>query len=165
MQYKMKDNNSLKKLEEALKELSFYEKQGFDTSSLKIFIKGFKEYLKITSQNDNLAEEPENNSFENKLLVIQRFLEDRKAFLTIKDVIDFANSNLNLGFLDQKESRDTTISRIISRIRSKPELKDTLKSAVFSLKNEKSKGTKSKTKKEIISAETFGKWAEIIKNI
>jgi len=161
----MKDNSSLRKLEEALKELSFYEKKGFDASSLKIFIKDFKEYLRVTGQLEPPEVSTDEITFENKLIIIQKFLQDRKAFLTIKDVIEFANTQLNLDFIDQKESREVTISRIISRIRNKPELKDTLKSAVISIRNEKAHGAKTKSKKEVISAETFIKWADIIKNI
>lgn len=157
------ENNTLKKLEEALKELSTYEKRGFDASSLKIFIKNFKEYLKITESPIRLSGEI---TFEKKLQIIDKFLQDRKAFPTIKEVIDFANSKLDLGFKDQKESREITISRILGRIRSKPQLKETLKLAVLSIRNEKAHAIgKSKSKKEILSAETFSKWADIIKNI
>jgi hypothetical protein len=158
------DNSLVKKLEEALKEMSFYEKKGFDASSLKIFIKNFKEYLRVTGQTDPLFNEEE-LTFDKKLEIIQTFLEDRKAFPTIKEVIEFANNNLNLDFRDQKESRDITISRIISRIRTKPDLKEKLKTAVLSIRNEKVHNTRPRTKKEIVSAETFTKWAEIIKNI
>jgi hypothetical protein len=161
----MKENSIIKKLDEALKELSFYEKKGFDASSLKIFIKNFKEYLRITGQSDSSLFLKEDLTFEKKLEIIQTFLEDKKIFPTIKEVIEFANTKLNLDFRDQKASRETTISRIITRIRTKPELKDTLKSAVISIRNEKVHSVKSKSKKEIISTETFSKWAEIIKNI
>jgi len=162
----MKDNAAIKKLEEALKEISLYEKKGFDASVLKIFIKTFKEYLKVTGQDQSTLFSPEGLTFEQKLEVIKTFLEDRKVFPTIKEVIEFSNSKLNLGFKDQKESREITISRIISRIRSKPELKEILKSAVIEIRNEKvHTSIKSKSKREIISAETFSKWADIIKNI
>lgn len=161
----MTENNILKKLEEALKEISIYEKRGFDASALKVFIKNFREYLKITSRNQKELFANEELTFERKLEIIQTFLEDRKAFPTIKEVIDFANIKLDLDFRDQKESREITISRIIGRIRSKPELKDKLKLAVFSIRNEKAILVKPKTKKELITAETFEKWAEIIKNI
>jgi hypothetical protein len=132
-----------------------------------LMLHNFKEYLKVTGQEDPLNDiSLEGASFDDKLTIIKAFLEDRKAFLTIKDVIDFANDKLHLHFIDQKESRETTISRIISRIRTRPELKDLLKSAVISIRNEKAHGaTKSKSKKEVISAETFIKWADIIKNI
>ena len=157
------DNNTLIKLEEALKELNIYEKKGLDTSSLKIFIKNFKEFLKVNEQQTLFKGEL---SFEEKLSIIKTFLEDKKAFPTIKDVIDFANDRLNLEFKDQKESRDVTISRIIGRINSKPELKETLKKAVISIRNEMVHTSQTKkSKKQIITTETFSKWADIIKNI
>lgn len=178
--------NIITKLEDILREISFYEKKGFDASSLKIFVKNFKEYLKVTGQT-NLIGNPVKNTtdkkiskkkslsrniplddemtFDNKLKIIQTFLEDTKAFPTIKEVIDFANVKLSLEFKDQKESREVTISRIITRIRTKPELKETLKIAVLSIRNEKIHNVRPRTKKDLISAETFSKWAEIIKNI
>jgi len=162
----MLENSIIKKLEEVLKEISYFEKKGFDASSLKIFIKNFKEYLKVTGQTQESLVSIEELSFEKKLEIIQAFLEDKKVFPTIKEVIDFANTKLNLDFRDQKESRAITISRIISQISRRPELKDILKSAVLSIRNEKVHiSKKSKSKKEIISAETFSKWADIIKNI
>jgi len=156
------ENNILIKLEEILKDLSPYQKKGLDTSSLKIFLKNFKDFLKFNPQLFSTE-----ISFEEKLEIIKSFLEDKQAFPTIRDVIYFANDKLHLDFRDQKESREITISRIISRITSKPELKDTLKKAVVELRNEMihtAVPTK-RTKKQIITAETFGKWAEIIKNI
>lgn len=157
------ENSILKKLEEALKELSTYEKKGLDTSSLKIFIKNFKEFIKLNEPTNLLNEEL---TFDRKLEIIKSFLEDKKAFPTINEVIQFANDRLQLEFKDQKESREVTIVRIISRIKSKPELKDKLKAAVLSLRNEMVHTSRSsKSKKQIISAETFSKWADIIKNI
>lgn len=157
------ENNTLNKLEGILKELSSYERKGLDTSSLKIFIKNFKEFIKLNTQPNLFSEEL---TFENKLEIIKSFLEDKRAFPTIIEVIEFANERLQLDFKDQKESREITISRIIGRIKTKPELKDQLKEAVLSIRNEmvhKSRSTKSK--KQIINAETFSKWADIIKNI
>ncbi|MFD0766805.1 hypothetical protein ACFQZI_18230 [Mucilaginibacter lutimaris] len=157
------ENEALKKLEEALAELSELEKKGLDTSSLKIFIKNYKQFIKINSQTKLFSEDL---TFDKKLEIIQSFLEDKKAFPTIIEVIDFANSRLQLDFKDQKESRKTTISRIISRIKSKPDLKEQLKSAVLSIRNEMIHSSRtSKSKQQIISAETFSKWADIIKNI
>lgn len=73
---------------------------------------------------------------------------------------------MNLDFKDQKESRNVTISRIIGRIRNNPTLKEKLKLAVLSMRNEKMHNiSSSKSKKEIITAETFDKWAEIIRKI
>ena len=116
--------------------------------------------------NEDIFNEPKPIPFEEKLSIIEKFLEDKKAFPTIGSVIEFANNKLDLGFKDQKESRKITISRIIGRIKSKPELKDKLKKAVLEIRNEKVHTTKtSKNKKEVISAETFSKWADIIKNI
>lgn len=150
----------LDKLEAVLKELSPFEKKGLDTSSLKIFIKNYKNFIKL---NESLVEQL---SFEDKLDLIKKFLEDKKVFPAIKDVISFANEKLGLEFKDQKESRDITISRIVGRVRNNPTLKDKLKLSVLSMRNEKMHNiSSSKSKKEIISAETFDKWAEIIRKI
>lgn len=157
------ENNTLKKLEGVLTELSIYENKGLDTSSLKIFIKNFKEFIKLNDQNIFNYEEL---TFEDKLEMIKSFLEDKKVFPRINDVIQFANDRLHLDFKDQKASREVTIKRIIGRIRSKPELTEILKTAVLSIRNEMVHTIpSSKSKKEIISAETFGKWADIIQNI
>ncbi len=158
------NNNIVRKLEEALKEIAFFEKKGFDASSLKVFLKNFKEFLRVTGQTD-LKFGDEELTFDKKLEIIQNFLEDKKAFPTIKNVIEFANNQLNLDFRDQKEGRNITISRIISRIKTKPDLKEKLKLAVLNIRNEKAHSLKARTKKEVVSAETFSKWAEIIKNI
>lgn len=150
----------LYKLESVLKELSSYEKMGLDTSSLKIFLKNYRNFLKINSRSTTQL------SYEDKLNIVQNFLEDKKAFPTIKDVINFANDKLGLEFKDQKESRKTTIMRIVGRIRINPSLKDKLKLAVVSIRNEKiHRSSSTNSKKEIISAETFDKWAEIILKI
>ena len=80
--------------------------------------------------------------------------------------MDFASEKLQLNFKDQKLSREITIDRIMRRFKLTPELKDVFKNAVISLRNEKiHKSATAKSKTEIISAETFMKWAEIIKNI
>lgn len=158
-------NDITRKFDDILKDMSFYEKKGFDASSLKIFVKNFKEYLKVTGQED-ISLNRDELTFDDKLALIQNFLQDKKAFPTIKEIIEFANNKLNLEFKDQKAGRELTIHRIISRIKSKPELKDILKSAVVALRNEKVHSVKRVgTKKELISADTFIKWAEIIKNI
>ncbi|WP_340152575.1 hypothetical protein [uncultured Marivirga sp.] len=157
------ENRILNELEKIQKEISIYERKGLDSSSLKIFIKNFKEFIKL---NEDVFNEPKSIPIEEKLSIIEKFLEDKKAFPTIGSVIEFANNKLDLGFKDQKESRKITISRIIGRIKSKPELKDKLKKAVLEIRNEKVHTTKSsKSKKEVISAEIFSKWADIIKNI
>ncbi len=158
------ENIQLKKLEEIFKELSIYEKRGLDTSSLKIFIKDFKEFLKSNYSNNNTS--ADELPLDNKLKIIRLFLEDKKVFPTINDIIVFANDNLGIEFRDQKEKREVTINRIIKRIVDSPELKEALKKAVLAKRNEKlHKARTTNIKKEIISAETFGKWAEIIKNI
>lgn len=157
------ENEILKKIEITAKELAPYEKKGLDTSSLKIFIKNFKEFLKL---NSNSTFHTDNLSFEDKLAVIKSFLEDKKVFPNIKNVIEFANEKLFLDFKDQKESRETTINRIIGRIRKKPELKEKLKLAVVSIRNDITHTNHPiKTNKEVINAENFSRWADIIKNI
>ena len=157
------ENSILTKLENIQKEISIYEKKGLDSSSLKIFIKNFKEFLKLNNQSDLFQQE---SSLEKKLSIIKSFLEDKKAFPKIEDVITFANERLGIDFKSQKKSRETTISLIIGRISSKPELKDKLKEAVLSIRNEMVHNTKSKkSSKQIITTESFSKWADIIKNI
>lgn len=153
------ENNTLNKLEVCLRELLVYEKKGLDTSSLKIFIKNFKEFLKTNGNDVDLTPEE-------KILIIKGFLEDKKAFPTIREVIVFANDRLGLDFKDQKESRSVTISRIIGRVESSPEIKEKLKKAVISIRNEMAHVvTTKRSKKQIITADTFNKWAEIIKKI
>ena len=157
------NNIILSKLEDIQKELRPFEKQGLDTSSLKIFIKNFKEFLKLNSQSDLFQQEL---SFDERLSIIKSFLEDKKAFPKIENVITFANEQLGIDFKNQKKSREATILLIISRITSKPELKDKLKEAVLSIRNEMVHNTKSKkSNKQIITTESFSKWADIIKNI
>lgn len=155
--------NTINKLEEILRELSPYEKKGLDTSSLKLFIKSLKVFVKVLNQPDLFYEEI---SIDEKLVIIKKFLHDKKAFPTINDVIIFANERLGLDFRNQKASRDITIERIIGRIKTKPDLKDVLKEAVLSIRNEYvHRRANTRTKSDIITAETFIKWAEIIKEI
>lgn len=156
------ENKILNDIELIIKELAPLEKKGLDTSSLKIFIKNYKQFLKINSFQNH---ESEDTTLDEKLLIVKSFLDDKKAFPYTKDVISFANDKLNLRFKDQKESREITINRILGRIKRNPELKDTLKTAVLSIRNEVAHNFGNKTKKQIITAETFSKWAEIIKNI
>lgn len=157
------DNRIIKDLEKIQKEISVYERKGLDSSSLKIFIKNFKAFIKL---NEDIYTEAKTLTLDEKLGIIENFLDDRKVFPTIGSIIDFANMELDLGFKDQKESRKITTNRIIGRIKSKPELKEKLKKAVLKIRNEKVHSTKSTgSKNEIISAETFSKWADIIKNI
>ena len=154
----------IEQAEELLKSLSDFEKKGLDTSSLKIFIKNVKTFSKI--QETKINNETNNLSFENKLEIIKSFLEDRKVFPTIADVIIFANKELSIEFKDQKQSRDTTIKKIIGRIEESPELKELVKSAVKRVRNQNAHSPKkSATKKEIEQAESFAKWAEILGNL
>lgn len=162
----MKKETIINKLEDILKSIKPYEKNGLDTSSLKIFIKSFNTFASLNPElfnEDSISE----ISIKEKLFIIKTFLEDRVAFPRISDVIDFANKNLDTEFKDQKESRALTIKLILGRIERTPELKDKLKSAVIKIRNEKAHPTsnKKRTKKEMMTAETFLKWAEILKNI
>lgn len=162
----MKKEYIINELEEILKLIKPLEKNGLDTSSLKIFIKSFNTFVSL---NPELFSEKQSGdiSIQEKLLIIKTFLEDKAAFPRIADVIKFANENLNTEFKDQKESRELTIKLILGRIERTPELKDKLKDAVIKIRNEKvhSLPNKKRTKKEMMTAETFLKWAEILKNL
>jgi hypothetical protein len=155
--------NYISYLEQMMKNLSSYEKKGLDTSSLRLFIKNLKTFQKL--QKFEQSRVSQNLSFEEKLEIIKSFLEDKKAFPRIKDVIDFANEKLSLGFLDQKEARALTIKRIIGRIHETPDLKEKVKYAVLEIRNQNTHTTKKKSKKDIESAESFSKWAEILRNL
>lgn len=152
-------------LENTLKELSDLEKKGLDTSSLKIFIKNLKIFEKI--QISRNLKSTSNISFEDKLELIKSFLEDKKVFPRIQDLIDFTNLELDLGFKDQKESRALTIQRIIGRIQKRPELKDRVKLAVNKIRNEKfhTHSSQKIDKKELAKIESFARWAEILSNL
>lgn len=155
--------NHITYLEEMMKDLASFEKKGLDTSSLRLFIKNLKTFQKLQKMNESRFNK--NLSFEDKLNIIKTFLEDKKAFPRIKDVIDFANDQLSLDFKDQKESREITIRRVIGRIKETPELKELVKEAVLKIRNQMVHHSAKKTRKEIESAESFSKWAEILKNI
>lgn len=160
----MELNKYINQLEEILKELSTFEKKGLDTSSLKLFIKNIKTFKKIQDTQNNTYSK--NISFNEKLEIIKAFLEDKKVFPRIKDVIEFANNELSLEFKDQKESRALTIKRIIGRIQRNPELKEKIKEAIIKIRNEKIHSHSSyKTKKEIEKVESYTKWAEILSNL
>lgn len=151
-------------LEKILKNLSDYNKKGLDTSSLRLFIKNLKTFEKI--QSSRISNSAMNMSFEDKLELIKAFLEDKKVFPRIKDVIEFANQELFLDFKDQKESRALTIKRIIGRIEKYPELKENLKKAVINIRNrEVHSPNPYKSKKDIEKVESFTKWAEILRNL
>jgi hypothetical protein len=159
----MKIDNYIKQLEEIQKELSIFQKDGLDISSLKLFINNIKIFKKV--QDAQSEKQYKSLSQEDKLIIIQKFLEDKKAFPRISDVINFANNDLNLDFKDQKESRATTIGRIIIRFANSPTLQENLKRAVMNIRNQKVHNAKSKNKKDLMSAEIFSKWAEIIGKI
>lgn len=150
-------------LEKIMKELSEYEKRGLDSSSLRVFIKNLKTFQKLQIYEQSRVDQSQ--TFDEKLAIIKSFLEDRKAFPRIKDVIDFANTQLSIEFIDQKESRDITIKRIIGRIQETPVLKEKVKIAVLNIRNQKAHSTSKRTKREIESQESFSKWAEILRNL
>ncbi|MGV3631182.1 MAG: hypothetical protein ACO1O6_08245 [Bacteroidota bacterium] len=153
----------LEYLETMMKELSFYEKKGLDTSSLRLFIKNLKTFQKL--QKIEEINYGQNLSFEKKLQIIKSFLQDKKAFPRINDVIDFANKELGIDFIDQKKSREITIKKVIGRVNETPELKEQIKEAVLKIRNQKVHSNSKKTKEEIESVESFSKWAEILRNI
>lgn len=156
--------NIIDELDFIYKQLKSYERNGLDTSSLKIFIKNLKTFQKIQYSLDNKYSKT--LSFEEKLDLIKAFLEDKRVFPRIKDIIEFANDKLELGFIDQKESRQLTIHRIISRIEKKPELKEKVKFAVLEIRNKKYHSQNAyRTKKEMENLESFAKWANILKNL
>jgi len=160
----MKIDNHIRYLENLMNDLSFYENKGLDTSSLRLFIKNLKTFQKI--QKIQEFKVSQSLSFAEKLNIIKSFLEDKKIFHNIKRVIDFANKELDLGFRDQKESRKTTIRRVIGKIEETPELKEKVKLAVLKIRNQKMHYiSKKRTKKEIESAESYAKWAEILRNL
>lgn len=147
-----------------LKSLSEYESKGLDTSSLKLFIKNLKTFNKI--QKAKAYNYSQKLPFSEKLSIIKSFLEDKKIFPRIIDVINFANQELSLDFKDQKESRETTIRRIIGRIEETPELKEKVKSAVMRIRNREFHNSSSNmTKKEREKAESYARWAEILTNL
>lgn len=151
-------------LEDIMSDLTIYEKNGLDTSSLRLFIKNLKTFQKIQKVQEGRFNQ--NLSFTEKLNVIKSFLEDKKIFPNIKDLIDFVNVQLSLDFKDQKESRSVTIRRLIGRIEETPEIKENVKRAVINIRNQKLHSTnKKQTKKEIESAESFAKWADILRNL
>lgn len=160
----MSIENNIKKLEMILKELSIYESDGLDSSSLHLFIKNLKIFNKIQISRGVTIER--NTTFQEKLDIIKLFLEDKKAFPKIKDIIEFVNDEMLLGFKDQKESRQLTINRIVSRFEKNPELKEKVKQSVKNIRNKKIHSESSyKSKKEIETVESFSKWAEILSNL
>lgn len=157
-------DNEILQLEKILKSLSEFENKGLDTSSLKIFIRNLKTFEKI--QKAKWSNSNKRLSFDEKLNIIKTFLEDKKAFPRIADVINFANIELSLGFKDQKESRAITIRRIIGRIEQTPQLKEKVKNAVMRIRNNAIHNLPTKmTKKDKEKVESYAKWAEILINL
>jgi hypothetical protein len=156
-------DQKLIRVEELLRSLSEYERVGLDTSSLKVFIKNLKTFSKL--QKVSALNQSEHMTFSEKLIIIKSFLEDKKLFPKISDVIKFANEELSLDFKDQKESRSVTIRRVIGRIEETPELKEMVKSAVNRLRNQAIHGrpnTSKSSKKDMERIETYARWAEIL---
>lgn len=153
----------IENIEKLMKDLSEYEKKGLDTSSLRLFLKNLKTFQKL--QKIEESRYGQLLSFSEKLGIIKTFLEDKKAFPRIKDVIEFANNELSLNFIDQKEARDITIRRILYRIEETPELKEKMKIAVLNIRNQKSHKNSYNNKREQDSAVSFSKWAEILRNL
>jgi hypothetical protein len=155
--------NYIEYLESMMKDLSIFEKKGLDTSSLRLFIKNLKTFQKLHKLEQSRY--GQNLSFDEKLIIIKSFLEDKKAFPRILDIVDFANEQLSLGFKDQKEARDVTIRRVLGRIEETPELKEKVKVAVLNIRNQKAHSSSKRTKRDIESVESFSKWAEILRNL
>lgn len=154
---------SIKKLESILKILSEHEKNGLDTSSLKVFIKSLKTFNKIQEKRNNRLDQKIKPG--KKLELIKEFLEDNKVFPSIKDIISFANDDLGLSFKDQKESRATTIQRIIKRVEKEPEIKDNIKNAVRDIRNNIVHNKNTSNKKHTGDIESYSKWAEVLSNL
>jgi hypothetical protein len=155
--------NYIEYLESMMKDLSIFEKKGLDNSYLRLFIKNLKTFQKLHKLEQSRY--GQNLSFDEKLIIIKSFLEDKKAFPRILDIVDFANEQLSLGFKDQKEARDVTIRRVLGRIEETPELKEKVKVAVLNIRNQKAHSSSKRTKRDIESVESFSKWAEILRNL
>ncbi len=117
---------NVEKLEIILKEVRKYEKQGLDTSYLKLFIKDYKFFLEL---NDIKVERSENSRFK----ILEEILNNKELFPRIIDIIEFSNNNLGIEFKSQKTSRETTINRIIKRAEKDEKFKNILKSKLSSL--------------------------------
>ena len=160
----MEIQNYIDDLEKTLKEFSDYEKKGLDTSSLRLFIKNLKVFQKIQFSRENKFNR--NITFKVKLELIKAFLDDKKVFPRINEIIEFANNELGLEFKNQKESRGITIQRIIGRIEKNPELKEKVKKSVIKIRNKRVHPHSSyKTKKDIENVESYTKWAKILSNL
>ncbi|MBO9497298.1 hypothetical protein J7438_24905 [Thalassotalea sp. G20_0] len=150
-------------LERILKDLSDYEKKGLDTSYLKSFIKQYKVFIDI----NDLGSDISSYSYEDKLEIIREIMSDRSIFPNIKDIIFFANEEMDIEFKSQNASRDTTISRIIKRVEKDPEVKRKLKRSLlwaiedagYALK------TKSHSSRKASNSIELSKWVEILKDL
>ena len=153
-------DENLENLEKTLKKLSVYEKQGLDLSYLKSFIKNYKTFIKINNIQPDYIDMTEKK----KLSIIKIFLEDKKVFPRITDIIEFVNNELYLNFKSQNASREATIQRIIKRIEKNPEIKTKLKNVLQDiLKNSKTKNYKSNN--NLSNSDDLFKWAEMLKDI
>lgn len=153
-------DENLESLEKALKKLSVYEKQGLDLSYLKSFIKNYKTFITINDIKPDYIDMTENK----KLSIIKTFLEDKKVFPRITDIIEFVNNELYLNFKSQNASREATIQRIIKRIEKNPEIKTKLKNVLQDiLNNNKTKNYK--LNNNLSNSDDLFKWAEMLKDI
>ncbi|MBU2932213.1 hypothetical protein [Vibrio cyclitrophicus] len=150
---------NVEKLEIILKEVRKYEKQGLDTSYLKLFIKDYKFFLEL---NDIKVERTENSRFK----ILEEILNNKELFPRIIDIIDFSNNNLGIEFKSQKTSRETTINRIIKRAEKDEKFKNILKSKLSSLISDgyySNKKTISSSK--IKHYNDLEQWAKMLKDI
>ena len=153
-------DENLENLEKTLKKLSIYEKQGLDLSYLKSFIKNYKTFIKINDIQPDYIDMTEKK----KLSIIKTFLEDKKVFPRIVDIIEFVNNELYLNFKSQNASREATIQRIIKRIEKNPEIKTKLKNVLQDILNN-SKTKNNKLNNNLSNSDDLFKWAEMLKDI
>lgn len=155
--------NSLYELERILKDLSKYEKQGLDTSYLKLFIKQYKVFINLNKMKPDLA----NYSDYEKFDIIRDIMNDRSIFPTIKDIVFFANEEMDLDFKSQNASREITISRILKKVEKDPEFKNKLKKSLLWLIEEADYSFKSKyTSRKIENNSNYlDKWVKMLKEL
>jgi len=153
-------DENLENLEKTLKKLSVYERQGLDLSYLKSFIKNYKTFITINNIQPDYIDMTENK----KLSIIKTFLEDKKVFPRITDIIEFVNNELYLNFKSQNASREATIQRIIKRIEKNPEIKTKLKNVLQDILNN-SNTRNYKSNNNFSNSDDLFKWAEMLKDI
>ncbi|EHJ93614.1 hypothetical protein [Vreelandella boliviensis] len=155
-------DRNVESLERVLKNVSEYERIGLDTSYLKAFIKNYKLFLEL----HNIESDLENNSYSDRMKILESILSDKKLFPRIIDIVEFSNKNLDIEFRSQKASRDTTISRIIKRAEKDVEFKENLKSKLTYLIND---GYYKEQKKTVSSKKSMlndlDKWAKMLKDL